>query len=129
MKKTLFSLLVFAMSISASAQSQSASNANAFPCIDTGYRLYPTNNMWTYIKLNTRNGQMWQVQWDTGKNRFESPLSLKALAAPDQEKNNRFVLSPTTNIYNFILLDQIDGRVWQVQWSSKPEERAILAIE
>lgn len=72
---------------------------------------------------------MWQVQWDTGKNRFESPLSLKALVAPDQEKNNRFALSPTTNIYNFILLDQVDGRVWQVQWSNKPEERAILAIE
>lgn len=129
MKTTLFSLLFFAMAISASAQNQPSSGTNAFPCIDAAYRLYSTNNMWTYIKLNTRNGQMWQVQWDTGKNRFESPLSLKALAAPDQEKNNRFVLSPTTNIYNFILLDQIDGRVWQVQWSSKPEERAILAIE
>ncbi|MBW1658637.1 hypothetical protein ACHRVK_18620 [Flavobacterium plurextorum] len=129
MKKTLFFLLVFAMFTTVSAQSQSASNSFTFPCVDASYRLYSTNNMWTYIKLNTRNGQMWQVQWDTGKNRFESPLSLKALVAPDQEKNNRFALSPTTNIYNFILLDQVDGRVWQVQWSNKPEERAILAIE
>ncbi|EJG02191.1 hypothetical protein [Flavobacterium sp. F52] len=129
MKRTLFSFLVFAISMASSAQSQPAAITNTFPCIDTAYRLYPTNNMWTYIKLNTRNGQMWQVQWDTGKNRFESPLSLKALAAPDQEKNCRFALSPTTNIYNFILLDQIDGRVWQVQWSSKPEERAVLALE
>ncbi|NWL02578.1 hypothetical protein DM790_17275 [Flavobacterium collinsii] len=129
MKKTLFCILVSAISMAASGQSHSAASINSIPCIDTAYRLYATNNMWTYIKLNTRNGQMWQVQWDTGKNRFESPLSLKALAAPDQEKNSRFALSPTTNIYNFILLDKIDGRVWQVQWSSKPEERAVLAIE
>jgi hypothetical protein len=27
------------------------------------YQLFPTQNMWTFIKLNTRNGQMWQVQW------------------------------------------------------------------
>ncbi|WP_117879837.1 hypothetical protein [Aureibaculum luteum] len=27
------------------------------------YRLFPTDNMWTFIKLNTRNGQMWQVQY------------------------------------------------------------------
>ena len=27
------------------------------------YRLFPTQNMWNFIKLNTRNGQMWQVQF------------------------------------------------------------------
>lgn len=27
------------------------------------YRLFPTENMWTFIKLNTRNGEMGQVQW------------------------------------------------------------------
>ena len=33
------------------------------------------------------------------------------------------------NIYNFILLDQIDGRVWQVQWSFKANERFVIPIE
>ena len=27
------------------------------------YRLFSTQNIYTFIKLNTRNGKMWQVQW------------------------------------------------------------------
>lgn len=27
------------------------------------FQLFPTTNMWTFIKLDTRNGRMWQVQW------------------------------------------------------------------
>lgn len=34
------------------------------------YKLFPTQNMFTFIKLNTRNGQMWQVQWDTSIIRY-----------------------------------------------------------
>ena len=29
------------------------------------YRLFPTQNIWNFIKLDTRNGEMWQVQWST----------------------------------------------------------------
>ena len=29
----------------------------------------------------------------------------------------RFKLYPTQNIYTFLLLDTINGRTWQVQWS------------
>ena len=47
----------------------------------------------------------------------------------DQEVNDRFTLYPTQNIYTFILLDQIEGKTWQVQWSSDRENRAILPIE
>ena len=32
------------------------------------YRLFATDN---FIKLNTRNGQMWQVQWSLKDNQFE----------------------------------------------------------
>lgn len=27
------------------------------------YALYKTDNMWTFIKLDTQTGRMWQVQW------------------------------------------------------------------
>jgi hypothetical protein len=98
--------------------------------IAVAYRLYPTQNMWTFIKLNTRTGQMWQVQYDVqGSNRFEVYLSLESLATIDNEANDRFTLYPTQNIYNFILVDQFDGRLWQVQWSLEAEKRAILPIE
>lgn len=43
--------------------------------------------MYTFIKLNSRNGQMWQVQWDTKSNEFETPLSLVYLVSEEDEKN------------------------------------------
>lgn len=92
------------------------------------YKLFPTNNIWTFIKLNTRNGKMWQVQFDIGENRFETILHYENLVSKDEERNGRFTLYPTTNTYNFILLDQIDGRTWQVQWSQKRENRGIFPI-
>lgn len=93
------------------------------------YRLFSTRNMYTFIKLDTRNGQMWQVQWDTKSNQFETSLSLVYLVSEEDEKNGRFFLYPTTNMYNFILIDQIDGRVWQVQWSSNAKERIVVPIK
>lgn len=27
------------------------------------FKLFPTQNMWTFIKLDTQTGQMWQVQY------------------------------------------------------------------
>ncbi|RKR08886.1 hypothetical protein C8C83_0481 [Flavobacterium sp. 90] len=94
----------------------------------SAYQLFPTQNMYTFIKLDTRNGQMWQVQWNTeSKSRFVTTLSDISLVNKDEEKNGRFFLYPTTNIYNFILLDKVDGRTWQVQWG-KEEDRAVMRI-
>ncbi|SKB35149.1 hypothetical protein [Maribacter arcticus] len=93
------------------------------------YRLFPTENMWTFIKLNTRNGQMWQVQFDVGgDNRFETFLNEFPLVLEEFEDNGRFTLYPTQNTYNFILVDQIDGRLWQAQWSMKSKNRGIIPI-
>lgn len=94
------------------------------------YRLFPTENMWNFIKLNTRNGQMWQVQYDVGDGdrRMEAPLNLISLVKGDEEASDRFNLYPTQNIYTFILLDQIDGRVWQVQWNVDVEDRFVIPI-
>ncbi|AHF14701.1 hypothetical protein [Niabella soli] len=93
------------------------------------YRLFPTQNMWTFIKLNTRNGQMWQVQFDVKeKNRSVTNLSTETLITTDKETNDRFTLYSTQNIFTFILLDQLDGRTWQVQWSMKEENRGMISI-
>ena len=93
------------------------------------YQLFPTPNMYTFIKLNTRNGKMSQVQWGTeSKYRFETTLSDISRVNLDEEKNGRFTLYSTTNTYNLILLDQIDGRTWQVQWSTEENNRMVLRI-
>jgi len=129
MKRLIFSILTCLVSITTFAQSssdipiQSISTDSAVV-----YRLFATRNMYTFIKLNTRNGQMWQVQWNMERNkRFETTLSDISRINGDEEKNGRFFLYPTTNIYTFILLDQINGRTWQVQWG-KEGERLVLPI-
>ena len=72
---------------------------------------------------------MSQVQWGTeSKYRFETTLSDTPLVSEEEEKNGRFFLYPTTNSYNFILLDQIDGKTWQVQWSIEKEDRMVIRI-
>lgn len=92
------------------------------------YRLFATNNTYNFIKLNTRNGQMWQVQWSLKDNQFETTLSDISRVTKEEERNGRFFLYPTTNSYNFILLDQIDGRAWQVQWNFEAEKRMVVRI-
>jgi hypothetical protein len=132
MKKTMILLIVVLMTaITVCAQTQTNEEDSSVKSDNTFvYQLFPTKNMWTFLKLNTRTGQIWQVQYSVeGDNyRFETYLSLSSLVYEDEEVNGRFILYPTPNTYNFILLDQIDGRVWQVQWSQEAESRGIWPI-
>lgn len=130
MKSIVFSIIIGLTSVTALAQSTSEAPIQNISTDSTVvFRLFATRNMYTFIKLNTRNGQMWQVQWGTeSKYQFESTLSDVSRVNKEEEKNGRFFLYPTTNRYNFILLDQIDGRVWQVQWSLEVKERMVVRI-
>jgi len=93
------------------------------------YRLFETDNMWTFLNLDTQNGRIWQVQYDVqSDNRLVTELNYLYLANITEKVNNRFALYPTQNIWTFILLDQTDGRTWQVQWSHEPEGRMIVPI-
>jgi hypothetical protein len=132
MKKViLFSFIVLTTIISFAQTQESAINEkNQKSLLAVKYRLYPTQNMWTFIKLNTRNGKMWQIQFDVeGNNRFETYLNILPLVAKEKEVNDRFTLYPTQNMWTFILLDQYNGKTWQVQWSIEPENRGIVPIE
>ena len=96
------------------------------------YRLFPTQNTWTFLKLDTVTGKIWQVQYsiDGDDYRFETPVSSKDIAdaLKIERKIGRFTLYLTRNLYNFIMLDQIDGRTYQVQWSMEPDNRFIIPI-
>jgi hypothetical protein len=46
----------------------------------------------------------------------------------EDEIPGRFTLYATTNYYNFVLLDQIDGRTWQVQWSTNQNQMMVVRI-
>ena len=128
MKKIIISLIVVLATTNAFAQNQTTPMSIVSPDSDIVYRLFSTQNKWTYIKLNTRNGQLWQVQYSLEDNNMEVPLSLITRVSKEEEKNGRFFLYPTQNIYNFILLDQLNGRVWQVQWSIEEKSRMVIQI-
>lgn len=98
---------------------------------DAKFLLFPTQNIHIFLKLNTRTGEVYMDQFSLERkeqieikiNSFYYPLVSK-----EEESNGRFFLYPTTNIYNFMLIDQIDGRVWQVQWSFEEDKRFLSRI-
>lgn len=93
------------------------------------YELYPTKNMWNFIKLDTSNGRVFQIQFAMeDSKRISVPINLTPLVDGSGEKPGRFALYPTQNIYTFILLDKVDGRTWQVQWSMEMGSRGIVEI-
>ena len=93
------------------------------------YELYPTKNMWNFIKLDTSNGRVFQIQFAMEESkRMSVPINLTPLVDGSGEKPGRFALYPTQNIHTFILLDKVDGRTWQVQWSTEIGNRGIVEI-
>ena len=132
MKKIIISVIVVLTTMISFAQNQANSNSPTTSVTTENvavYQLFPTTNMWIFIKLNTRTGQMWQVQYDVqGDNRGEVSLNLISLVSRANEINGRFILYPTQNMWTFILLDQIDGQIWQVQWSMDVKKRGIIPM-
>lgn len=96
------------------------------------YKLYRTENMWTFLKLDTCTGRVWQVQYAINEdNRMQSQFVYTMLDWGDSwdELDNigRFELYPTQNMYNFLLVDKKNGRIWQIQWSMSASSRGVVA--
>ena len=125
MKK--FTLLLIATLVSITLFSSCGSQNNDAK----NYAIYPTKNMWTFVKLDTRNGMMWQMQFtlkDEAGYRYATELSSYDLNfTGPKNKAGRYELHETQNMYNFILLDTHTGRSWQVQWSTDADKRGIIA--
>ena len=83
------------------------------------FRLFPTRNNWNFMKLDTRTGQIWMVQYSVqpSSSAFTWTIDDTPIEAAIAENVGRFTLYPTSNIFNFLLLDQFNGNTWQVQYS------------
>ena len=129
MKKILLVLALMMNAVIMMAQSVDFPATEYTQDPKTNYRLYKTKNTYNFIKLDTRTGQMEMVQWSTSGSRGTYTLSNeKRVYSVEDEIPGRFTLYATTNFYNFVLLDQIDGRTWQVQWSTDPDEMMVERI-
>jgi len=98
-----------------------------------GYKLYKTDNMWTFLRLDTATGRLWQLHYSIGDDSKRGTLSvnnlnLGAIYGSGDNYNGRFELYKTENMFNFILLDTETGAAWQAQWSYDPDKRGIVQI-
>lgn len=96
------------------------------------YKLYGTENIWTFLKLDTCTGRIWQVQYAINDdNRMQTQIVSVRLDWTedwsDLTNMGRFELYPTKNMYNFLLIDKQSGRIWQIQWSTNPDNRGVIA--
>lgn len=131
MKKVLFVAVLCLMSfvsINAQITTSNTKTTVASPDSNVNYRLYQTNNRWTFLKLDTRTGVITHVQYSIDGDAMQYELNSMPLVDSEEAKPGRFFLYPTENTYNFLLLDQIDGRVWQVQWSIEKKNRGVWRI-
>lgn len=131
MKRAFFFLILTLSTMSVFSQTAVQSTNEDVVGEAPTYKLYKTQNMWVFIKLNTQTGRMTLVQYSIKDDDVsgEFDLNQRNLAIGKKQVNGRFTLTPTENMWNFILLDQIDGDVWQVQWSLEPRNRFVEKIE
>lgn len=85
------------------------------------YKVIPTTNSYTSLKLDTASGKISALQIGLGK---DLPMEYQVSDAVVDGGMilGRFDLYPTDNVHNFILLDTYNGIAYQVQWSTKSEE-------
>ena len=90
------------------------------------YKFYPTENIYNFLKLDTRTGRIEQVQWSLDTNKEGSvTINNEDLS---WSSCSLFELYPTQNMYQFLLLDKTNGRTWHVQWGMKDKERWMRRI-
>jgi hypothetical protein len=126
--------LVMLMSTSDAQVGQNKVKFDADPAqrLDVRFRLFKTDNIWTHLLLDTRTGRVFQMNHsiDEGSVRGSLPISNKSLVEDEKgAKDGRFTLYPTSNIWNWILVDQEDGRCWQCQFATKAANRVLIPIK
>ena len=93
------------------------------------YKLYPTENIYNLLLLDTKTGQIEQVQWSLEFDKEgTTTINSDDLSYGVGPGPGTFELYPTKNMYQFILIDKTDGRKWHVQWGLSDSKRWIRRI-
>lgn len=80
------------------------------------YKLYQTENIHNQLRLNTKTGEVYQIQSDGQK------FIVHNVTTSDNEIAGRYTLLKTENMWTFLLLDRFTGKLWQCQYSVKGAE-------
>lgn len=130
--KILLILPLLLVTIFCSAQSINSNElvrvSNYQSPVPSKFRLYPTSNIFIFLRLNTSTGFIDLVQYSTKESEGSVIVKLSQFPLVLDGPVDRFTLYPTTNIWTFLLLDQFEGTPYQVQWSTDPEKRFVSRI-
>ncbi len=93
----------------------------------TRYSLYETKNMWNYILLDNFSGKLWQCQYSVDANSHRGCITInnKALSSTNRSK---FTIEPMTSMFQFYLVNQDSGEMWQFQWNFNEDYRWIKKL-
>jgi hypothetical protein len=80
------------------------------------YKFFQTENIHNQLKLNTKSGEVIQVQSDG------QTFLVHEETTPLNDKPNRYDLYKTQNMWTYILLDKFSGKLWQCQYSVEGAE-------
>ena len=98
--------------------------------IKNRYKLYPTQNIYNFLELDTKTGIIKQVQWNLDSDKEGTVyINRKDLDFGMGEGSGTFELYSTQNIYQFILLNKVTGNMWHVQWGFEDEKLFSYAKE
>ena len=93
------------------------------------YKLYQTDNIYTFLQLDTKTGMIKQVQWSLDSdNEGSVSINIEDLTYGLGCGSGSFELYPTKNMYQYLLLDKTTGRKWHVQWGMESSKRWIRRI-
>ena len=134
--RNIFLILFLFLSFTTKAQSLESKDLLRFGNYQSPtpakFRLYPTSNRYTYLRLNTITGFIDIVQYSTTNagDRMIYPLSTSPplMSLFNNGTLDRYTIYPTQNVYNFLLLDQVEGNTYQVQWSQDSTMRGVEEI-
>ena len=92
------------------------------------FKMFATQNMWTFIMLDSFTGRLWQVQYDTKSldNLLCVSINEEVLETGDR---SIFTIQPMTSMYQYYLISNKSGAMWQFQWTTTgPDYRWIKRV-
>jgi hypothetical protein len=85
------------------------------------YELFKTENMWTFILLDTFTGLLWQCQYSVQGDEYRTSWIINVLELSTTE-TSKFTIQPMTSMFQFYLINQESGEMWQFQWSNQGDD-------
>ncbi|MCJ7448878.1 MAG: hypothetical protein MUO72_14425 [Bacteroidales bacterium] len=85
------------------------------------YILHTTENMWTYILLDTFTGKLWQCQYSVEGPEYILSVEINPDVLSTSE-NSKFTIKPMASMFQFYLINEETGDMWKFQWSTEGDD-------